>query len=307
MCSSSVVGKTESDPGILRVRSGYERYVLFRHLRESHSDLIHWGTSVREMCVDGRPAQHHNGLPVLEGAMKRPARIPTQLSDSLHNRLNAYALAASAAGVGVLALVQPADAKIVYKSVHKVIDHNGQSYYLDLDGVKDFKLAFRYRTTSGNAGSSANVFPANKSNQIIGYNWKGHSTSFASALKSGDQIGPSGKFGAKRNVMAIHTYFFSTFYLGPWLNANGYGKGVTGRYLGLKFFVQGQAHYGWARLNLKLANRNGGIKMVTTLTGYAYETIPNKAIIAGKTHGRDEATLGRLAQGASGRPDQGKP
>jgi len=36
------------------------------------------------------------------------------------------------------------------------------------------------------------------------------------------------------------------------------------------------------------------------LTGYAYETIPNKLIIAGQTHGRDEATLGRLAQGVSG-------
>jgi hypothetical protein len=42
-----------------------------------------------------------------------------------------------------------------------------------------------------------------------------------------------------------------------------------------------------------------------TLTGYAYETIPNKPIIAGKTKGPDvitlePATLGHLAQGASG-------
>jgi hypothetical protein len=29
-----------------------------------------------------------------------------------------------------------------------------------------------------------------------------------------------------------------------------------------------------------------------TLTGYAYETIPNKSIIAGKTHGKNAATLG---------------
>lgn len=53
-----------------------------------------------------------------------------------------------------------------------------------------------------------------------------------------------------------------------------------------------------------------------TLTGYAYETIPNKPIIAGKTKGRDDAvaeessapplpnpesaTLGALAAGARG-------
>jgi len=42
-----------------------------------------------------------------------------------------------------------------------------------------------------------------------------------------------------------------------------------------------------------------------TLTGYAYETIPGKAIITGKTHGPDvitlqDASLGHLARGASG-------
>ena len=41
------------------------------------------------------------------------------------------------------------------------------------------------------------------------------------------------------------------------------------------------------------------------LTGYAYETVPNKPIITGKTTGPDvitldPATLGHLAQGASG-------
>ena len=41
------------------------------------------------------------------------------------------------------------------------------------------------------------------------------------------------------------------------------------------------------------------------LTGYAYETIPNKPIIAGKTHGKGVVTiepgsLGALAAGANG-------
>jgi len=100
-----------------------------------------------------------------------------------------------------------------------------------------------------------------------------------------------------------HTSFF-----GPW--ANG-GKGVKNRYLGLKFFVKGKVHYGWARLNVVA---RGGI--AGTLTGYAYETIPGKAIIAGATKGPDDdaqpiaathtppapkpATLGVLALGAPG-------
>jgi hypothetical protein len=36
--------------------------------------------------------------------------------------------------------------------------------------------------------------------------------------------------------------------------------------------------------------------------GHAYETIPNKSIIAGQTHGKHEATLGHLATGASAIP-----
>src|ERR1700731_866247 len=46
--------------------------------------------------------------------MKRTARVPSQLSESLHKRLSAYTLAASAAGVGVLALTMPAEARIIY-------------------------------------------------------------------------------------------------------------------------------------------------------------------------------------------------
>ncbi len=57
---------------------------------------------------------------------------------------------------------------------------------------------------------------------------------------------------------------------GPWLN-------VKNRYLGLKFIIKGKDHFGWARLTT-----TGRIAL---LTGYAYETIPNKPIIAGKTKG----------------------
>jgi len=86
---------------------------------------------------------------------------------------------------------------------------------------------------------------------------------------------------------------------GDWFN-------VSDRYLGFRFYVHGHAHYGWARLNVSINNGNCAA-VCATLTGYAYETIPNKPIIAGKTHGRDGATLGRLAQGASGVSNRRKP
>jgi hypothetical protein len=49
----------------------------------------------------------------------------------------------------------------------------------------------------------------------------------------------------------------------------------------------------------------GDLIITGTLTGYAYETVANKPIIAGKTKGPDvitarPASLGHLAHGASG-------
>jgi hypothetical protein len=78
------------------------------------------------------------------------------------------------------------------------------------------------------------------------------------------------------------------------------------RYLGLKFLISGQVHYGWARLSVTVTQptlRERGFYAI--LTGYAYETVPNKTIITGKTKGPDvitlePATLGHFAQGASG-------
>jgi hypothetical protein len=75
----------------------------------------------------------------------RVPRAPSDLSDLLHQRLSMYALAASAAGVGVLALAQPAEARIVYKATHVVVGRNGR-YKLDLnhDKIADFTLMNTY-------------------------------------------------------------------------------------------------------------------------------------------------------------------
>jgi len=91
------------------------------------------------------------------------------------------------------------------------------------------------------------------------------------------------------------------------------GKGIKNRYLGVKFQIQGRFHFGWARITVTTTSNS----FTATLTGYAYETIPGKGIIAGKTKGVEEiddqriastlsalqqqpATLGVLAFGARG-------
>src|SRR5262249_6323965 len=92
--------------------------------------------------------------------------------------------------------------------------------------------------------------------------------------------------------------------VGPWA---GKGNGVKNRYLGLKFVIHGKVHYGWARLSVALGHHRQYNDVSGTLTRYAYETIPNKPIIMGKTKGSgaigvspgaSSVTLGKLALGS---------
>src|SRR5579872_5736039 len=81
-----------------------------------------------------------------------------KISDSLNRQLNAYALVASAAGVSVLALAGPSEAKVVYTETHQVT-RAGVPLYIDLnhDGINDFVL----RTTiyAGSSGFEARARP----------------------------------------------------------------------------------------------------------------------------------------------------
>jgi hypothetical protein len=228
--------------------------------------------------------------------VKRPTKAPSQLSESLHKRINAYALAASAAGVGVLALASSAQAKIVYTKAHHRIPLN-TFYNVDVnhDGVAD--LAFFEKATSSSGSHYAILLGVPKRvNAIEGSIFRSQ-WYFAFALKRGVTVGPP---------------WLTNSAIGDWMafadesgKQSGNWVNVKNRYIGLKFVINGAYHYGWVRMRVIVPPHSGSI--VATLTGYAYETIPNKKIIAGETHGKDEATLGRLAQGASGMSDRGKP
>jgi hypothetical protein len=225
--------------------------------------------------------------------MKRTSRQTSKLSESLHRQLNSYALAASAAGVSMMALTQSADAKIIYTPANVKITDGG-TFHMDVnhDGVNDFY----FFNTSG-CRTSCDLLHVSASS--FKYGAAVGNGSFVAALRPGVRINKSQQF-AEGNYMAVVRFFSSKFiYAGPW--ANG-GKGVTDRYLGLKFNIGSKIHFGWARLRVQVKKHaNGSPYFFTTLTGYAYETIPNKPIIAGKTHGPDvivrHATLGELAAG----------
>jgi hypothetical protein len=269
---------------------------------------------------DSQSVLRDNELTSEKDFMPRAPRPRTKLPDSVHRQLNMYAIAAGAAGVGALALAQPVEAKIVYTPANVQIGGTVGKLNLDLnnDGITDFEfcVATNYRSCPAQPGrrtsagknppspffSDLSIFPAKGANQVWGHStFKGSPT--ASALPAGVPVGPKGEFSPGHRLMATWFYAGTTQHGGPWAN-------VQHRYLGLKFFIKGKVHYGWARLNVHwYAPQVSG-----TLTGYAYETVPGKAIITGKTKGpydgeptatlntppREPATLGALALGAPG-------
>jgi hypothetical protein len=52
--------------------------------------------------------------------------------------------------------------------------------------------------------------------------------------------------------------------------------------MGLEFKINGQVHYGWAYLEIYAAAPG---TFNTTLKGFAYETVPGRAITTGQTSG----------------------
>lgn len=230
-------------------------------------------------------------------------RTPANLSEAVHRRLNLYALAASAAGAGILSLTPTAEARIVYTPAHiRISPHHMVPLDLSHDGKADFTLDDTLYTTTASFFRSGrlSVHPQNMNRA-----W-GHHTNkglhYASALAAGVKVGASGAFAPGSLSLAYaHKEGSSSSCEGKWDN-------VQKRYLGLKFTLHGKTHFGWARLNVSCT----GYKISAVLTGYAYETIPNRPILTGRTKGPASstppgpgtsvapATLGALASGSAG-------
>jgi hypothetical protein len=212
------------------------------------------------------------------------AAEPCQRCNRFLCQWNAYALAAGAAGVGLIALSEPAAAEIVYTPVHKTIE-NGESYRLDFIPGGVTNLTIRNIPTSNCTFDTCFALQSlgavlSGSNRVV------HNIYGAVAMKQGMKIGPADDFENKTQRM-VWTYGNAA--IGSWID-------VKDRFLGVEFKIKGEVHYGWARLNVQL---NPPEQITASLTGYAYETVPNQAIMAGETKEPDATHLG-LLDGSAG-------
>jgi hypothetical protein len=260
-----------------------------------------------------------------------PKRLRAQVEPKLEQKLLAYASVAAAAGVAIVATSPTAEAKIVYTPVNVEIV-GGYSIDLNGDGVIDFNLVnggaasvggslqiqyldvchIPWMNFSHQCVSSSSQLQPNASNLVRTTEAGG-----AAVLPFGAEIGPGQQWGGQghaENMVDRVFYVPGTYHPQKWLGAwaNG-GKGITNKYLGLKFKIGDAFHYGWARVSVTI-EANG---YSATITGYAYETTPGAAIRAGYTSSSEEiselqskdfleqtqpqeTSLGVLALGSSG-------
>lgn len=262
-----------------------------------------------------RQAADNPGKNQAKSSATKRVKPRVALVAELERLLAVYTGAAVAAGVSLAALAVPAEAKIVYTPANV---STPLSLDLNNDGFADFVIStIGFGQTAGGimtikcAGHAPEPAPPKggfvcnyQTNQIWGRGML--SGRFASALPAGVPVGPNKSYfqasamyprsgvlmaeAASRHV----SQEYGTNTAGQWVNTES-------RYLGLQFVINGEVHYGWARLSVSVGDN---LRPTGTLTGYAYETVPGKPIITGKTKGPDvvtldPATLGHLAQGAS--------
>jgi hypothetical protein len=247
----------------------------------------------------------------------------------LEKELRIYAMAAAAAGVGMMALTQTAEAKVIATKANIAVPINGGLIQFDIngDGIPDFGLSAVAGGSSGSGGFRQKgkpplggvsvghlwAVPAQSANEICALGGSPFRP-YAAALPGNIQIGAGRHFDKGELLMA------GIIVTGCGGSSQAYGswKGThpSHVYMGVKFTdADGALHYGWVRISVTeslITHFNA------TIDGYGYETVPNKPIKTGAISGpvaeamlpkaSDQlaleapkaASLGMLALGSSG-------
>jgi len=189
------------------------------------------------------------------------------MKKNLQSRISKYTAVA-----GAVVSAAGAQAQVVYTDVnpdysHDAPQNNGFAVYpLDLnnDQTIDFVIASRDTVTTATVRYTL-AAPYGAGNAVAGENPAGYD--YALALDINSMVDSTLNWIAATNTMAYNVD-----------SANPYNEnwnGVTDKYLGLKFVVGANTHYGWARLD------SYAIGDSIVLKDYAFEATPNVGIMTG--------------------------
>jgi hypothetical protein len=245
-------------------------------------------------------------------------RTKRHLPESLANKLSGYALAAGATAAGMLGMIHPAEAEVVFTPTNETFPPDFFDIIdLNHDGVTDFKFDL-YSIQYRNFFVSLVAFPRqpNAMMQSAG--------GYVAVLSKGATIGPhqvfahgskfrfAGSVGfdgttstftslARRKHHEKGLNAHSSRHFGPWW-------GVQDKYMGVAFVIGPEIHYGWIRMTITPEFD----RFAPTVSGYAYESVADREIHAGQISGgsddsvevspKPQPNLGMLAGGSVGLP-----
>ncbi len=167
-----------------------------------------------------------------------------------------YAIAAGTAGISVMALVSPSEAEILYTPANKTITRD-RSYNLDLnhDGSVDFVLVDHCSILGSNVSHSFQILeviaePNNGVNCIESFCMAANR--YAAALRRGDEIGSA--ITSARMVIRICSNGRHSGRERCAARILRPGTIPASVILGCAFQINGETHFGWARLNVVFHN-----------------------------------------------------
>ena len=190
------------------------------------------------------------------------------MKKSLQNRISKYTAVA-----GAVVSAAGAQAQVVYTDVnpdysHDAPENNGFAVYpLDLnnDQTIDFVIASKDTLTAASHVRFTLAAPYGAGNAVAGETPSAYD--YALALDMNSMVDSTLNWIAATNTMAYNVD-----------SANPYNEnwnGVTDKYLGLKFVVGANTHYGWARLDSYAIGDSIVVK------DYAFDATPNTGIMTG--------------------------
>jgi hypothetical protein len=195
--------------------------------------------------------------------------------DSLEKRWRAYAAGAGAVAAGLMVLSPSSMAEVVVTQPHAYLATGGSSYVIGISGTTEFTLANNVFPSSYGGSETLGVTAVSGAG-VVGHWDRSQRVNVVAPLRFGAAIGPANQFEAGKQLLAIAWDFRDfTFVGGPFAN-------TADRFLGLKFELNGQVHYGWAGFSFVEAHVFE-TSVTALLTAWAYETEPNMPIYAGQS------------------------
>ncbi len=208
--------------------------------------------------------------------------------NTLSKRLAQYgALTVAIAGVA------DASGQIVYTDITP--DYNGginTDYALDLnnDGTIDFDIIqLQYSSSSSIIVNRLAIFPQDAANETLIDDPSAGNYGYPFALNSGGVIS-NGQVTWNNNGFSngYQSLNWALSYYGSLIANDGNFVDVTDKYIGLRFNISGQTHYGWARLDVN-ANATSWV-----VKSYAYNSVAGEPINAGQTLSVNESTMNNI-------------